>query len=226
MYESHVMSTSIQLACKNNEIILTGVRNKTNGLWDVPLQPPSQPSMNAIINKKQTHEQLAIFLHQCMFGPIQRTLTQAIKRGNLISFHGIDEINFTKHLPKSMATTFGHLNQERQGLQSTKTSINKILQSNMNDDITNDFFPTMQNPTKTYDCMAKIIDFKTTDKAYMDLPGRFPHRSSRGNEYLLVVYDFDSNAILIEPLHNRQAGVINKAKGSIVAGAGKKISFD
>ena len=34
----------------------------------------------------------------------------------------------------------------------------------------------------------------------MDLPGRFPHRSSRGNEYLLVVYDYDSNSILVESI--------------------------
>ena len=45
----------------------------------------------------------------------------------------------------------------------------------------------------------------------MDLTGRFPYKSSRGNEYILIGYHFDSNAILGIPLKNRQAGTITKA---------------
>ena len=39
----------------------------------------------------------------------------------------------------------------------------------------------------------------------MDLTGKFPHMSSRGNQYLVVVYDYDSNAIVFEPIKSRQA---------------------
>ena len=42
----------------------------------------------------------------------------------------------------------------------------------------------------------------------MDLTGRFPYRSSRGNEYVLVVYHYDANAILVEPVKNREAKTI------------------
>ena len=38
------------------------------------------------------------------------------------------------------------------------------------------------------------------EKAYMDLIGRFPYCSSRGNEYILVAYHYDANAILGVPL--------------------------
>ena len=44
-----------------------------------------------------------------------------------------------------------------------------------------------------------------------DLTGRFPHKLSRGNQYLLVIYDYDSNAILAEPLKTRLAGEMTKA---------------
>ena len=37
------------------------------------------------------------------------------------------------------------------------------------------------------------------------------HKSSCGNQYLLVIYDYDSNAILAEPLKTRLAGDITKA---------------
>ena len=40
--------------------------------------------------------------------------------------------------------------------------------------------------------------------------GRFPYKSSRGNEYILIGYHFDSNAIYGVPLKNRQAATITK----------------
>ena len=49
------------------------------------------------------------------------------------------------------------------------------------------------------------------ETSYIDLTGTFPHKSSRGNQYLLLLYDFDSNVILVEPLKTRQAGEMTKA---------------
>jgi hypothetical protein len=46
---------------------------------------------------------------------------------------------------------------------------------------------------------------------YSDQTGRFPVRSSRGNQYVFILYDFDSNVILSHPLHNRQAKEITNA---------------
>ena len=62
---------------------------------------------------------------------------------------------------------------------------------------------------KTHDAIFSITSKQ--DKAFMDLTGRFPHCSSRGNEYTLVVYHYDSNAILGLPLQNRQAATITTA---------------
>ena len=45
----------------------------------------------------------------------------------------------------------------------------------------------------------------------MDLTGRFPYCSSRGNEYILIAYHYDSNAILGLPIRNRQAATITAA---------------
>ena len=45
----------------------------------------------------------------------------------------------------------------------------------------------------------------------MDLTGRFPHTSSRGNTYIFLMYDYDTNAILLEPIKNRQAKTITTA---------------
>ena len=55
-----------------------------------------------------------------------------------------------------------------------------------------------------------IIDQKE-DLAYMDLTGRFPYKSSKGNEYVLVAYHYDANAILVQALKNREAKTITEA---------------
>ena len=39
----------------------------------------------------------------------------------------------------------------------------------------------------------------------MDLTGKLPHTISRGNKYLVVVYDYDLNAIVFEPIKTRQS---------------------
>ena len=52
---------------------------------------------------------------------------------------------------------------------------------------------------------------KPKETTYSDQTGRFPYRSSRGNEYIMVMYDYDSNAILATPLKNRQAKTIADA---------------
>ena len=121
---------------------------------------------------------------------------KAIKNGNFITWQGIDELSLTKHLPPSIATAKGHLDQERKNLQSTKS-------------IDDDYFPLPnRHNVKSFDACATIIPFVNRDTAYHDLTGRLPHTSSRGNQYILVVYDYDSNAILHCPLKNKTAAEI------------------
>ena len=48
--------------------------------------------------------------------------------------------------------------------------------------------------------IATITEFKLTAEAFGDLPGKFPITLSRGIQYLLVIYHYGSNAILVSPL--------------------------
>jgi hypothetical protein len=41
---------------------------------------------------------------------------------------------------------------------------------------------------------------KITGQIFSDQTGRFPITPSRGNKYIMVVYDYNSNAILTESL--------------------------
>ena len=64
---------------------------------------------------------------------------------------------------------------------------------------------------KTYENAAMVYPMKPKLLTYSDQTGWFPHRSSRGNEYVMVMYDYNSNAILCTPLKNRQAKTIMNA---------------
>ena len=172
--------------------MLDALRNPIDGLWDVVLKPTIPiASINAITRKNQASYELANWYHAALGFPALTTLS--LKKKNLHSFPGIDKINWLKH-PKSIHTAKGHLKQEQANLQSTKPPSES------------DMSPPQE--VKTHNTFAVIEDFHSASKAYTDLTGRFPFQSSRGNNYLFILYDYDANAILAEPIKNRNASTI------------------
>ena len=61
---------------------------------------------------------------------------------------------------------------------------------------------------KTHDICATIAPFNIKRKGFSDLTGALPHKSRRRNLYVMVMYDYDSNSILSEPIINRLAEII------------------
>ena len=51
------------------------------------------------------------------------------------------------------------------------------------------------------DVYTKVYDVRNT--VFSDHTGQFPTRSKRGNKYIMVMVEIDSNAILVEPIKNR-----------------------
>jgi hypothetical protein len=207
-----VLDKKIIQVFKDKQCILQGKRNITDGLWDIAIPstralprhtPPSHPQLNAIIRKDLSKTQLVQYLHGCCGSPVLSTWKKAIKNGNFITWPGIDALSLSS-LPKSLASAKGHLDQERKNLQSTRISLDIVTAED-------DFFPLPDTPNiKSFSACAQIVPFVAKHTAYHDLTGRFPHRSSRGNEYLLVVYDHDSNSILHCALKNKTGAEIKK----------------
>jgi hypothetical protein len=50
-----------------------------------------------------------------------------------------------------------------------------------------------------------------TGQVFSDQTGRFPVTSSKGNKYIMILYDYDSTAILAEPIKNRSATELLRA---------------
>jgi hypothetical protein len=71
-----------------------------------------------------------------------------------------------------------------------------------------DAFPQAE-PTgdATNRCYATVWDTKA-GKVYTDLTGKFPVPSSQGNNYIFLLYDYDSNSINVRAIPTRQANHI------------------
>jgi hypothetical protein len=57
---------------------------------------------------------------------------------------------------------------------------------------------------------------KAVQKIFTDQTGRFPKKSSCGNQYIMVLIDFDSDAILVEPMKNRTSSEMIRAYQTLI----------
>ena len=67
------------------------------------------------------------------------------------------------------------------------------------------------NNIQTHVVFATLLSHLDLKKSYSDQTGKFPVQSSRGYQYVMILYDHDSNAILSHPLKTRQASEITTA---------------
>ena len=157
--------------------------------------------MNYIITKDKSKSDLAQYLLATAYSPAISTFEYAIANGNFVTWPGITEVNFKNLIGTTLPIEKGHMDQEKKNLRSTENAEEHA-----------DFFPA-QIKSKVYTLFASIEKdiFDPKQKAYSDLTGRFPHTSSRGNQYIFVLCDYDGNIILGEPLKSRQGKVIATA---------------
>ena len=137
---------------------------------------------------------MAEYLHKCVSSPSLVTFQKTINKGHFITWPGTSDINFNKFIKNTLPTAKGHLDQECANHQSNKQQHNDESIAKK----------TYKNATLIYPMEPKLT-------TYSDQTGRFPHRLSRGNKYVMIMYNYDANAILSAPLKNRQAKSITEA---------------
>ena len=194
----------------NNACILTG-HCQAPGLWMTKLNQPleqtqqqqqQQPPCNSTVYSTNniyaatTVEQVR-FLHGAAFSPTLSTWLEAINNGHFATWPGITASNVKKYLPLSIATAKGHLDQSRKNQRSTKST---LVSPAISPEPT-----TTQEPGNlaTHAVYVNLTDINDTYMIHTDLTGRFPVTSKRGNKYILLLYDYDTNAILQEPMKSR-----------------------
>jgi hypothetical protein len=107
----------------NGKTVLTG-RREPPGLWKTTPQQPTQSndttSMANSVFTTQIKANAIKFLHAVCFSPTTATWTKAINHGFFCSWPMLTAKTVRQHLPKSVATAMGHLDQSRKNQRSTK----------------------------------------------------------------------------------------------------------
>jgi hypothetical protein len=163
--------------------LLSATRHPTSDLY---LLQGSQHA-SVLFPKSASRDQKVSFFIAAMGSPTSSTLAKAIANG-WVQFPGITAA-MVRNQPTSEATSRGHLDRTRAGLDSTRrtpqvTSVER------------------QTPQTTNEPKFTV---------YVDLTGRFPHVSARGVEYMMCCRCSDSNYIHVEPLRSRNSKEITSA---------------
>ena len=166
--------------------------------------PLAQASASAIIHH-ENDSQLVQFYHATLGSPAISTFIEATARGYLDCLPQLTVKKIRRNKPHVVATSLGHLDQTCKNYQSTKT-ITAVVTPLSSDGVptTTLLAPTaddtcfpMTVPNPTHTVFTKI---EPTHQNFMDSTGRFPVTSRAGNEYILIMYNYDANYIHCEPM--------------------------
>ncbi len=132
----------------------------------------------------------------------------AIKNKQYASWPGLSVDAARWHFPESDQTHKGHGRKTPSRLRSTKPKEDQTIdrddafQFNEADNV------PLWLIKKEKTIFFKILDMKdeTTQKIWTDQPGRFPKKYSKGSQYMMVLTEIESNAILVEAMKNRTSG--------------------
>jgi len=187
---------------KGKQEILKGVRDEETGLWMIDLKAfqktPVMSCSTAI--RLRTQEEKVAFWHGTFGSPAISTISRALDKG-YIKIPGITGAMMRKYAPNPVATAFGHLDQTRQGMRSTK---HKMQVEEEELEVSSKHGTNQQNaPTKPHATKNVYIKFQPTGRNFMDETGKFPMQSKSGALYVLIMYCYDSNYIHMEPVNSR-----------------------
>ena len=158
---------------KQHKPVITGIRNHSTGLYEQTIprnNTPTNHQAHATLPTVNLQEHIK-YLHQYAFSPTPQTWIQAVSKGHFKTWPGVTVEAIKRYLPKSEATTMGHLDQQRKNLQSTKA------QTDDHDHMTTP--SPLENGISTHAMYAATICYnEPTGKLCTDLTGRFPVQSS------------------------------------------------
>ena len=186
---------------RHNQPIHTGPR-LPNGLWSLPLLHDQTKHHAYTLFTPKTQKQLVQWLHAAAFSPSSSTFLDAIQHNFFATWPGLTANIVRRHLTPSDATVKGHLDQQRQRKHKHPSPEEQ---------------PIPSSGTHSHTIYATILDPSApTGRTYSNLTGRFPVQSNRGANYILVVYEYDSNTIIVCPLCNRTAPEIKRVFQSVI----------
>jgi len=130
-----------------------------------------------------------------------------------------------KHFPESEETWKGHGKKVKSGLRSTSKNLKSEAVIKLEDDVEQDahYKQSSQVYKKSKTIMVRVMQIDVDDEGkellrliYTDGTGRFPKQSRTGMNYIMVLAENDSDAILVEAMRNRSAGEMVRAYSVLI----------
>lgn len=136
------------------------------------------------------------FIHASLGSPALSTLTHAVKANYLPSLSRLTCALLAANPPHTIPTALGHLDQVRQGQNSTKQFVSLFT------DMTDDSLDSVQSvPDTSMNSNTYTHVFALTETLHSDLTGKFPVTSFSGMQYIIVsVMD---GYVHVEPMRSR-----------------------
>jgi hypothetical protein len=162
------------------------------------------PQANFTVYNDATIRDIIRFHHRCLWSPTKSTFVDALKNNHFVGWPALNTPLVQRHLDLQESTLMGHMDQQRQNVRSTQRLI-----AQSPEEIAADMEPPHE-PVKSHAVFVAIRDLPT-GQIYTDQTGPFPTVSSRGVKAVMVLYDYDSNAILVEGITSRSANELLRA---------------
>ena len=183
---------------KGDEVILTGPRDPSTGLWTIDLPPSdlnASPTFRAGLSiQNKTHADIVDYYHKAFFAPVTSSFYQMIASGR-VTLPGLTADMIRKNPPQNTATEFGHLSRTRKGQRSTKPA-------------------GLTRAPRSYGPQDSKMFVKITHidgQNFADLAGRFPYTSRRGHNYMLIVYNEETGYVHVVMLKSRDTSALLQA---------------
>jgi hypothetical protein len=165
----------------------------------IPCLCPTRTAQYELFAHRTSNQQdLMRYLHAACGSPVPSTWIASIRNNQFATWPGLSTRAVQRHLPASMATAMGHPDRRRKNQRSTKPITSEP--SPEPTDSTTSQFPA-QEPKRCHAVFAALgLADLHNHVVYIDLTGGFPVTSQAGNKYMLILYDYNGNAILVEPM--------------------------
>ncbi len=180
--------------------------------------PKRLPPTDAIhnVHELKIQPELVRYYHAEAGFPIKPTWVKAIRNKQFALWPGLTVDAVKRHYPDSEKTPKGNGKKMQSGLPSTKQTKPTL---DISDNTVDSHTSTTPRPIKK-ECTIFIhlldMEYEATRKIFTNQPGRFPKKSSRGNQYIMVLTKINSDAILIKPMKNRTAGKMTRAYQTLI----------
>ena len=180
--------------------------------WKTDVNGQAKPLLNIASNvhRIRSKEILCDYLHQAAGYSVKKKWLQAIKDEFFTSWPGWTFALVSKFLPEmSEESVAGHLHRRRQGIQSTRVlvveRVDMIKMMELELSGQEKLHHNRQQRVGVHLVANDELIIELNGTISTDQTGRFPIVSQKGNSYTMVMYNYDSNAILAEGCTGRTA---------------------